>query len=104
MEDIGYVMSIGLFMAFILAMTTMIQLSFPEFQIITAFDFIVLGVGFIGVAGACVLVTGIPCAAAMGFFAVGSFIAFSTAVLWMLFTPLTLVMTFIIAKLARGTV
>jgi hypothetical protein len=104
MEDMGYVMSIGIFLSFLLAITGYIQISFPAFQIISGFDFALLGASFIAVAGICVLATGIPCAAAMGFFGFANFLIFSNTVAWVIFTPLTLSMAFLIAKLGRGTV
>lgn len=104
MEDVGYIMSIGLFLAFLIVITGLIQVSFPAFHIIDVFDFAALGISFIVVAGACVLATGIPCAGALVFFSFANFIIFSNTILWFLFTPLTLTMAYLVAKLARGTV
>lgn len=104
MEDVGYVMSIGLFLAFILGITVLIQASFPSFQIIDSFSFIALAASFLAVAGTCVIATGIPCAGALAIFGALNFFVFSTTVAWVIFTPLTLTLAYIVAKLGRGTV
>jgi hypothetical protein len=102
MSDTRILMGIMFFVAFLIFITLGIQSSNPSFQIMNAFDFGLFVVEIIGVAGTCVLATGIPCAAAMGFFGFTTFFIFSSTVFWIIFTPITVVLAFIIARLARG--
>jgi len=78
----------------------------PELQVIKPFDFVWFGGGIIAVAGACVIATGVPCAAALGIFGVASllkYIVVSNS--WLnlvIFMPITIIIVYIVSKLARG--
>jgi len=74
-------------------------------KIISTFDFIWLAGGFLGVAGACVVATGIPCAAALAVFGIASFTKYlltSDVFTMAIFIPLFVVLIYIVSRLARG--
>jgi hypothetical protein len=67
-------------------------------------DFGIFGASLISVASACVLTTGIPCGIALGVYGFINGVLFiaTSSLLWILFIPFGLVLTYIIARLARG--
>jgi hypothetical protein len=77
-------------------------------QILNNFDFIFLSGSIIGVTGACVIITGIPCAVALAVFAFGNLILYFIMPNTFIFikpiiiVPITLIITYIISRLARG--
>lgn len=97
------ILSIMVFFAFL----GFINLMLPEpMRFMSMFDFGWMGGGIIGVSGACAIATGIPCAAALGIFGFGSFILYVVvSVEWLkiiLFTPIVIVLMYIVSKLGRG--
>jgi hypothetical protein len=95
--------------------TTMFFLSFLgfisalapiQFQVLSPFDFAFLGGSFIGVAGTCAIVTGIPCAVALVVFGAVSVLSqFITPVTWiktLIFIPISMIMLYLAVRLARG--
>lgn len=102
MSSVKVLFAIMLFVSFIGFITAQIQATFPSFQIMTGFDFAVFTVSLLGVAGTCAIVTGIPCAGAMGFFIFATFFIFSNPMLSVLFAPITVVVAYIVARLGRG--
>jgi hypothetical protein len=103
MSDTKILFGIMFFIAFIIFITVGIQSTNPSFQIMNVFDFGLFVAEIVGVAGVCVIATGLPCAGAMAFFGFTTFFAFSSTAFWIIFTPLTVVVAFIIARLGRGT-
>jgi hypothetical protein len=102
MTDTKILMGIMFFIAFILFITVGIQSTNPSFQMMNVFDFGIFVAEIVAVSGTCVIATGLPCAGAMAFFGFTTFFMFSNTLFWVIMTPLTVVVAFIIAKLARG--
>ena len=77
-----------------------------EYKIVEAFDFIWFTGGILGVAGACTVWTGIPCATALAAFAFLSIFNYLIItydiVKLLIFTPLIATFIYIIARLGRG--
>lgn len=105
MAEWKFIMFFAIFMAFL---TFIMSLpGFPsQYKFVNAFDFIWLTGGIIGVAGACAISTGIPCAGALavwGFLGVFNYIIVSVEwVKLLVFTPIAVTLIFIIARLGRG--
>jgi hypothetical protein len=78
----------------------------PDLKIISPFDFVWFSGGIIGVASACVIASGIPCAGALaiwGITTVWQYVIVSIEwVKLLIFTPLVVTLIFIISRLARG--
>lgn len=64
-------------------------------------NFAALGVEFVGIAGACMIVTGFACVAAVALSTVINFFIIPP-VLTLLFTPIFVVLAYVIARLVRG--
>jgi len=96
-------LSIVVFLAFL---TFISELAPPEYKIMNPFDFIWLTGGIVGVAGSCVIWTGLPCAAALGVFTVGSILNYlflqSSVIKLLVFTPLSVLLIYVVSRLARG--
>jgi len=74
-------------------------------KIIEPFDFIWLSGGILGVAGACTIATGIPCAGALAIFGIASFtkyLFFGDAFTMAIFIPIFVILIYIVSRLARG--
>lgn len=75
-------------------------------KIIDIFDFAWLSGGIIGVAGACVIATGLPCAGALAIFGFGSLLKYllvpSNPFFLAIFLPIFVLLIYIVAKLGRG--
>ena len=100
--EIRILMGIMFFVAFIMFISVFIQASFPSFTIITPFNFGIFTGSIVGVAGTCMIISGIPCAGAMIFFSFLTFIVFSNTVFWVVFVPLIVIIGYIVARLGRG--
>jgi hypothetical protein len=77
-----------------------------EYKIITPFDFAWFTGGVLGVAGACSIWTGLPCAAALAVFGIVSFfnylvVAYDVVKL-LIFMPVIATLIYIVARLGRG--
>jgi len=77
-----------------------------EYKIITTFDFVWFTGGILGVAGACVIWTGIPCAAALAVFGLLSIfnylvVAYDVVKL-LVFMPVLATLIYVVARLGRG--
>jgi type III secretory pathway component EscV len=102
-SETPFVLSLMIFVAFCLFMTTQIAPRYPEFNLLSGFDALLLGTSFIAIAGACVIATGLPCAAALIFFnALTFFTVGNTLVSLLVFLPLTVTAAYVISRLARG--
>ena len=93
--------------AFLLAFLAFMSTVTPtQYNIFGSFDFAFLGGSVIGVAGACAIVTGIPCAAALAVFGVLSFlnfVVFNQSILkGLIIIPLVLIITYLMARLAKS--
>lgn len=98
-----FVLSLLIFLAFCVFMTTQIAPHYPQFSLISSFDAVLLGGSFIGIAGACVIATGLPCAAALVFFnALTFFTVGNTLVTVLIFLPLSVTAGYVLSRLARG--
>ena len=81
-----------------------------EFQVLSSFDFIFLSGSIIGVGAACSIITGIGCAAALGIFTIANFILYFILpqvttfafIKPLIIIPITVIITYIIARLGRG--
>ena len=85
----------------------MLQPDYPEsLKFMSLFDFAWFTGGIIAVSGACVVVSGIPCAIALsvwGVITVWNYIIVNTDwIKLLIFTPLVVCLIYIIAKLGRG--
>lgn len=102
-NEAGILFSILIFFGFLSAMS----LFLPEpLQFFTAFDFAGLGLGIVGVAGACAIATGIPCGVAIAIYSVYNFVQYyilSDSVLKLvIFLPISIMLIYIIMRIARG--
>jgi hypothetical protein len=95
--------SIIVFLAFLGFMSTITP---AEYIVVSPFNFLTLGAGFIGVAGACAVATGIPCAVALVVFGVINILGmFVTGISWLktiLFVPFTMAILYLAVRIARG--
>jgi hypothetical protein len=86
------------------------MINLPDFpsnlKFINAFDFYWFGGGTLGVAGACAVLTGLPCAAALAIFGVLSFLKYVVVSYeWLkvlFFMPMIIIIIYIESRLARG--
>jgi hypothetical protein len=101
--EVKVLMTILFFLSFLGFMAVFLP---PEFQIMNAFDFLWFGGGIVGVAGACVVLTGLPCAVALVIFgAVSLFTYVIVLVSWiklLIFTPVVIIVVYLVSRLARG--
>lgn len=101
--DFRFILSFMIFTSVVILLGGLALTSGFDTTIFTGFNIPVFVTSLIGVAGACVLVTGIPCAAALLFFNLITFMTSGNAVIFSLvLTPLLVTLAFIIAKLGRG--
>ena len=96
-----------LFITFLLAFAGLVNFYLPtEYQFVNSFDFFYLTSGIIGISGACVIVSGIPCAIAIGIFGLtGIFQYILVSGEWikiLIFTPLITTLIYVISRLGRG--
>ena len=77
-----------------------------ELKVIKPFDFVWFAGGIVGVAGACTVVTGVPCPVALGLFTVGTFLNYvisqSSWIKFIIFLPIITTLIYIVARLGRG--
>jgi hypothetical protein len=86
-----------------------------EYQLVSTFDFLWLAGGMIGIGAACTLITGVACVIGGAVWGVGTLITYIgvgfltanpdstlTLIKGFFFTPLTMGITYIESKLARG--
>jgi len=77
-----------------------------QYRVISPFDFAWFSGGIIGVASACVISTGLPCAGALAifsFFTIFKYLLISSRILtFLIMTPLSIAIIYIVARLARG--
>ena len=97
-------LAFGGFLAFFGAM---IFLGLPvEYQILSTFDFAFMTGSIIGISGACVIATGLPCAIALvvfGLISLFTYIIVSIEIIKLLIIlPLIFTFIYIIARLGRG--
>ena len=101
--SVNYVAKIGFFLAFLGLMMLIVP---PEYRFMNIFDFAWLTGGILGVGGACAIATGIPCAAALAVFGIVGFFNYMVInVNWikiLIFTPIALIMIYLITRIARG--
>jgi hypothetical protein len=104
MVDYNIIFIFALLMAFFSAL---IILGLPEeYQLIDSFDLTLLTGELIAISGTCILATGIPCAIvfiATSVLNVFTFLIVNNDLISLLvFTPITVVITYLMSKLARG--
>jgi hypothetical protein len=81
-----------------------------QFRILSNFDFIFLSGSIVGVSAACSIITGFGCVAALGIFAIANFILYFVIpnastfafIKPLIVIPITLIITYIVSRLARG--
>ena len=104
MSDTSFMVGVMAFVAVIVFIGTQVASTYPEMQILTGFDAVVFSTSIIAIAGTCVIATGLPCAAALVFFnAVTFFVVSNPIVAALIFMPITLGISIMLAHLARGT-
>jgi hypothetical protein len=98
-----FVLTIAFLFGFLAFMNTVLP---AQYKFATTLDLVVFIGQIIGIGAACVITTGIPCAAAIGVgaaFTVGTYFATDFNLLKiMIFTPLQIGMIWTIISLARG--
>lgn len=92
---------------FFLAFVGFVSIYLPtSFKIISPFNFIFLTAQITAVATACVVTTGIPCAAVLivAFIAnlLAIFTAYQTIIQTLIITPISIIIVFILMRLAKG--
>lgn len=107
MANISTELGFILFMSSFLAILGYFMSLLPStMQFINTFDFLILGGGFIGVAGTCAIVTGIPCAGALivfGLINVYQYIIVTNSLIKLIiFTPIIIGLVYVVSRLARG--
>ena len=101
--ETSFILTLMIFLAVSVFLATQIAPQFPEFSIVTPLDFIIFTSSFIGIAGTCALVSGIPCAGALIVFNVLTFfIAGNPLISTLIFIPLTVTLAYVISRLSRG--
>jgi hypothetical protein len=102
-SETPFMLSLMVIVVFLAFFTTQIAPRYPEFSVLTGFDAIALIGGIVLIAGTCVVATGLPCAGALllvngvVFFSVGN-----TLVALLIFTPLTITLSYVLSRLGRG--
>lgn len=108
-----YILAFGAAFAF---MSLLVVMGMPTgYQFMGAFDFVWLGGGLVTVTAACVVITGVPCAAAEAIFGFATLLTYigipvitsgtvgaEAVIRAVIMTPLSLLLIYIISKLARG--
>jgi hypothetical protein len=78
----------------------------PGMKFISTTSTVIFTAGIPAIAGTCAVVTGIPCAAALGIYAVANLVTTyftsNTLVSYIIITPLMIGVIYIVSKLARG--
>lgn len=107
---------LALMFAFAL-MTLLVILGMPsDYQLVNGFDFAWFGGGVVAITTGCVVLTGIPCAVLeasygaltiLGYFGLGGFLTTGTVgtvavIKALVMTPLSILLIYVISKLARG--
>lgn len=101
--EVNWIFGLLVFLSFLGVMSLFV----PEgMKVMNLFDFAWLGTGIIGVAGACAIATGIPCAAALAIFGVATlleYIVVSNSIIKVLiFLPIIVTLIYIVSRLGRG--
>ena len=103
--EVRFILTLMVFLGFLTFMVSYSDIP-EELKFIEPFDFVWWVGGIIGVAGACVVWTGLPCAGAIAIWGIGTVYKYVVVNLeWLkllVFTPLVVTMIYIIMKLARG--
>lgn len=103
MADVKFIFGVVAMLAFFAYLNTLLP---AEYQFINTFDFAWLGGGIVGIAGTCVIATGLPCAVALGVFgfvSVWAYVIVSNEIIKLLvFTPILITVIYIVSKMARG--
>lgn len=105
MPDIQFIYS---FVMLLTIFAALILLGMPAaYSFISSLDLGIMTTEVVGVSAACVVATGLPCAAALAIFGIANVFTYivvaSDIIKFVIFTPLTIVFIYIIAKLGRGT-
>lgn len=103
-DELGYLLAFAFVLAFFGAL---IYLGIPEdLQLLDSFDLGTLILEITGIAGTCVIATGIPCAVAFVFASVyniiNAIIINNDFVNLFIMLPLSVGISYVLAKLARG--
>jgi hypothetical protein len=99
------VLTLMAFLAFLTFISSLPDIP-EEYKIITPFDFAWFAAGVLGVAGSCVIFTGVPCAAALAVFGLLSIfnilVVANNIVKLLVFMPVIAALIYIVARLGRG--
>jgi hypothetical protein len=103
MQEWRFLLFVMMFFAFLGLLMAMLP---SNLRFFSPFDFAWFGGALLGVAGTCVIATGIPCAVALTVFGFVSFlmyvvVSFSIFKI-VIFVPLIIVLIYIVARLGRG--
>lgn len=108
-HDLAIVSKIVIYLSVLGFIAGVFTLASPTFAFITIQSLAWFTGGTIAVTAACVVATGLPCAAAIAIYAaitaVSTYFTASTSYTWistLIFTPLSIILIIFIAKLARG--
>lgn len=103
MTETKFILAFMVFLSFLGFMSLYLP---EELQFIEPFDFIWFSGGIIGIGGACVITSGVPCAIALAIFGIGTvwqyIIVSQEWLTLLLFTPLVVTLIYLMTKLGRG--
>lgn len=99
-----FIFTMVFFVGFVIFLVAQAQTTNPDIEVFSGFDVSIFVASILGVAGACVIATGLPCAAALVFFNFLTFMTSGNGIIFsLILTPILATLGFIIAKLARGS-
>lgn len=103
MPETSFVLGLAVFISIIVFLSGMATTVYPSFTLLSNNDLTIISGEAIGIAGACAIATGIPCAGAL---VIGSIFGFVTITNTMFYTlimlPCLVTLAFVMARLARG--
>lgn len=98
-----FILTLMVFVAFLAYLTLSVSSTYPEFQTISAFDFGKMAGSIIGVAAACAIATGLPCAAALTIFGLLNLVTTSNTLLsTLIIIPLLVTTAYVVSRLGKG--
>lgn len=103
--DVRFILTLMVFFGYLSFLMTFTDIP-QELRFVEPFDFVWWVGGIIGVTGACVVWSGVPCAGAIAVWGIGTVYKYVVVNLdWLkllVFTPLIVTMIYVVMKLARG--
>jgi len=105
MSEVMWIFGFMVFLGFLTFISSLPDTP-PELKIIEPFDFLWFGGGLLSVSGACVIATGLPCAAALAVFGVGTILQYLVIKVEylkvLIFMPMIITLVYLMSRLGRG--